>query len=658
MNIIKLHRDIISKKIDINDLYNMKNDFISIYNKIISGNASDFYEIEAFIKLCLDYYAYSENGDVLITDSEYDKLMTFYNNLGYDNIIYTDSIVDYTIWPIVKHKAPGVVGSISKIYTTEELHKYINSMDNVDEFILAPKFDGISACIEIRDGKRIYAVTRADGHSGQDILQVVLRSKMALCHPIKDGFYKCELVVSQSDFELLIEEKKYANRRSATAGIVNSPKNLEYAKYITIIPLAYYNGSNHIDYIAPWQVTITYSRKASKIMDNISKILNIIRKSDFPFRTDGVVIYPKSKHLLVNHNDIMNYAIAFKVNTAEALTTIKYGYMSIGRLGHAVPMVKVHPVEVNETIVEDVSLSSYDKFAQMDLRENETVIVYSAGDVIPQLRVPENREFSLKDNYLKIKKECTYCGEKLSRIGNEYKCTNDSCVRIRTGKIINFLVKIGVKNVSDATIEDLYNGKIIDEIDDLFDLKASDIVELDNYGAVSATNIIEELKTVFSKDILISTLFGALGIPNISEKKCRNILKYITIDEILTSKRSKIIDKLLDAENVGMITAETFANFVIQNRSLIRSLLDNLNIVVDKKYKGNIVFTGFRNKELSDTFDAMGYEMSDNINGKTVAVVTSDYNENSTKCKVAIKKGVTIISLSDINNLIRELNRK
>ena len=76
----------------------------------------------------------------------------------------------------------------------------------------------------------------------------------------------------------------------------------------------------------------------------------------------------------------MDDAIAYKVNTAEALTQVEFGYVSVGRLGNAIPMLRVRPVEVNETTVTDVSLGSFDKFVNMDIHEGEQVLIYSAGD--------------------------------------------------------------------------------------------------------------------------------------------------------------------------------------------------------------------------------------------------------------------------------------
>jgi len=625
--------------------------------------------LESVIRLCLDYYAYSD-GDVLISDKQYDDIMNIWLLLGGKPIIYADSLSIGSTWEMKKHEYPGLVGSIKKVYSMEELSDYLEKYRGIRKWGIAPKFDGVSGAITIANGKIESGVTRGDGFEGQDITEVVKRAKMIdedwwpyvsredySC----DGRYKCELVITQYDFNKLIEEKKYANRRSATTGIVNSPKNLQYAKYITIIPLLYVNGEHNEQFlynppgIKTFEIGENKKDNLKKFEKEIFNMLAIVRNADFPIRVDGVVLFPYG--LKLNEMDYMQDSIAYKVNTNEAFTQIDYGYVSVGRLGNAIPMLKVHPVEVNETIVSDVSLSSFDKFARFDIHEGETVLVYSAGDVIPQVKLPEPRMYQANAPYLKIKKVCPYCEEKLERFGLEYKCINPECSRLVTGKIINFLSKLGVENISDRTIEILYEHKMIRTIPDIFKLTIDDIAPLSGFGEVSANNIIGEINRLKRDEVSVSQLFGALGIPNISEKKCRNIFNYITIDDIQDSSSKKIRHKILDADNIGIKTAEVFIDFIENNKALINFLIREMNISVDKIYKGNVVFTGFRNADLAKRFNLVFYDVSESINSKTVAVITNDYNHNSPKCKTALKKGIDIVDLVDIEDLFNELKK-
>ena len=679
MSIKKLRKDLLSGKINLSTLEKYKDELIVKYSELMSINIlseEEFDELEDLIMLFLDYYNYSETGEVLISDHEYDLLMNHYIANGGSLISRSDTLQNQTQWKFIEHESPGIVGSIKKIYTFEELYvwwKKFCEHGKIRSFRIAPKFDGISSAIKItnHNGEGVIkkAVTRNDGIVGQDITKMVSNTKngksLAVVYGsnIKNGesiWIKTELVINTIDFGKLNEDrdgngdKKYANRRSATSGIVNTPKNLKYAKYVTVIPLAAHYLSNDMIEYTPMDSKIIGISEPLQLMEAINMMLSKIRDASYPIRTDGVVLYPLGEDIIPNYDDIMDNAIAYKVNTEEALTTIEYGYVSVGRLGNAIPMLHVTPVEVNETIVQDVSLGSFDKFMNMGLYEGEQVVIYSAGNVIPQAKLPEHRNYRIGADYLRIKKRCPFCGEKLTRYKNSYKCSNPRCPRVNSGKISNFVIKLDAENVSDKTIEDLVENGLIKTIPDIFYIEEADIERLDGYGKDSARMIVGEFQKIKTRPIPISTLLGSLGIQGISEKKCKNLLKNVNWQKLLRNPKKLKFD-LTDSDNVGMKTASIFTDFIDENASLIQELLDIMNIVNDVSYKGNVVFTGFRDSELEAKFNNIGYEVSNNVNSDTVAVIDASYSHDSTKCKSAKKKGIDIVYKGDVNEVLREL---
>lgn len=673
MKLQEIRNKIVSGDLDINSLGQLKESFFLLeYYKMISNKTdvmSNLTEIENFLMICLDYYTYSESGDTLISDHEFDMLMNKYCSTGKERIIWADSLRGQTTWSFIKHKMPGMVGSVNKIYTYAELDKYLASWrlkKGYRRYIIAPKFDGVSSCAEINNNDIVSGATRYDGYQGQNITEVVRGARNSsffdeMMNGMETGFYKCELLVTQSDFDNLIQEKRYANRRSATTGIINTPKNLNLARYITIIPLAFYDGKKTMKYLPPDSYEIT-ATSTQDVLDEINKMLQYIRSADYDARTDGVILFPLGEDVNINYNDIMSNAIAYKVNTEEAYTTIEYGYVSVGKLGYAIPMIHVKAVEVNETIVRDVSLGSFDKYAGMDLHEGEKVIVFSAGNVIPQMRVPEEREYKENSDYLKIKKRCPYCDEKLTRISNEYKCTNDDCAHVKAGFITNFITKLKVNNIADGTIDALYLNKLVTDIPSIFELKKEDISALEGFGETSAEAIVTELRNLKNKEIPVSVFIGALGIPDISEKKCRNIFKYITLKDLFEMSNEKLLYQVINAEKTGLRTAEVFVEYIKNNRKLIKNLSSTMNIVKDIKWKGNICFTGFRDPKIEAELNDLHYEVSDSVNNATLAVVAASYDPydamQSGKIKSALKKGLNILQYSEIETLMKELRRR
>lgn len=677
MNIKKIRNDIISGNLSISNLLEddkIQTDLALLYEQLMKQKVwtkDEFEDAEDLLMIYLDVYNYSE-GDVLISDHKYDMLMCRYIDNGGDQLTCSDTIKDKTKWDFVQHEQPGVVGSIKKIYSMDELmifwHKCRPSANGIRKFILAPKYDGISSGIKIVKKKGIQlGVTRNDGVKGQDITKLILNTKNGKTlsdyygDPMNNEgtlWIKTELVVKTEDFNKLLEEASYANRRSATSGIINTPKNLHLAKYVTILPLAiYHEQTDVLEYTPPDSVEIA-TRDPYYLMDEIENMLSKIRDSSFPIRTDGVVIYPVRECPDLNHEDFMDRSIAFKVNTEEALTRADYGYVSVGRLGRAVPMLHVKPVEVNETIVQDVSLSTFDKFLGMDIHENEQVLVYAAGNVIPQAKLPNHRSYKKKAKLIEIPMVCPYCGKKLKRDKAIYSCANQSCPRIISGKISNFITKLGVENVSDKTIEDLMNAGLLREIIDIFDVTVDEIVKLDGYAEVSADMIVGEFEKLKKKEVPISSLLGALGIQGISKKKCRLIIQQMeSYKDLYSMEPNRLQWDLTNVDGIGLKTASVFVEFITENREMIEDLLYTMNIVNDPQYLGNVVFTGFRDPELEEKFNEVGYEVSGNVNSKTACVIDASYSHDSTKCEAAKRKGLEIYHKSDADKIVEFLSK-
>lgn len=651
---------------------------VSKYKSIECMTTKEFEECKDLIMILLDFYTYNEDGKVIVSDFDYDQLMTNYCMNGGTPITNADILkMIETKWKFVVHDEPGIVGSIKKVYDEAAVvcwWKAMKTFELVRKFRIAPKYDGVSSAITINGkGELLLAVTRNDGYKGQDITKVVsnarninhvLEKYAKKIKPNEILRIKTEIVMSTEAFNECVKEKNYANRRSATIGIVNSPKNVHLAKYIDIIPLAVYDPQREVLSYKPRASYILETDSPHGLINEVHTFLSYIRSADFRYRTDGVVIYPMPKDSEewdqikdFNKADFMDHAIAFKVNTNEGLTTVDYGYISIGPLGYARPMLHVKPVEVNETVAQDVSLGSFDIFASMDLHEGEQVVVFSAGDVIPQARLPEKRRYSIGSKLVKIKKRCPFCNAKLTRDRGTYRCENEDCPRVNQGKIINFITKLKVRDVAEATIADLYEHELIKTIPDIFTLTKEDVLSMDGYQDAKADLIIDEFEKLSKREVTISELLGALGIKGISTKKCRKIIDALGGDPDVIFKKDpeKLFYQLITGEGVGDVTASVFIDFLKENQKLIRKLTKMMHIVLDKTYEGNIVFTGFRDEELENRFLQLGYEMSSAVTSKTKAVISASYDLNSSKCQAALKKKVPIINRTNVDEFIKSL---
>lgn len=625
-----------------------------------------------FLMICMDVYTYSDMGEVLVSDWTYDQVMNIYMELMQKpRIQFADYLMSTTIWPFAKHEAPFMVGTINcKVYDIDTLAAWLEQRkrEGYTRILYAPKFDGISVCVTIRNGIIVKAMTRNNGVEGQDITEVVRkmnRHKKIFGKDTPDGYYKCELVVTTEDYNELVLHKPYANRRSAASAIISTPSNLAYAEYITAIMLAWVDFEGYrMKYLAWTWVNDLVRHPESFVLDdvydNIERILGKIRGAEFPIRVDGVVLFPIfTADDAPNTVDLMACSLAYKVNTQEARTRVKYVYMSVGRMGKGMPMAKVYPAEVNETIVQDVSLGSMSMFASRCIHENEEVIVIAAGDVIPYLKMPEERHYPQGAKRLQIDLRCPYCGKKLRpKTGDDKNvyCLNPSCPRVLSGKIANFLDKMEIADgYRDATFLTLVEKGLMTTIEDLFTLHTKLNQVADAIGSlVEAEKLMDGLSVLRTETFEVSKVFGALGIPNIAQKTCQAIFRDMTLDYLLSMKKTAIYMAVLGTPGMGDATARTFAEWMMENRDLIDTIMENMQLKDDGIAWGTVCFTGFRNKVYADMLKDIGFPTSDRVSKDTVAVVYSG-NLQTGNARKALTKNIPLIHVGEIDKLIDSL---
>lgn len=641
----RIRKRLTTGTMSVDDVVAMKDDFSKLAYFIIDqdrdkGKIDDELVgiLKDFLMICLDVYTYSDNGDVLIPDYTYDQVMGIYCDAAKcERLAYADYISSSTIWPFVKHEAPFMVGTISrKVYDLDTLEMYLDEFqrDGYERILYAPKFDGVSTAVTKKNGTIVRAVTRNNGYEGQDITEVIKRMnrKKKIFDKLPDGYYKCEVVMSTKDFDELCTIKPYANRRSASSACISAPSNLPFAEYLTAIPLAWVNfEGTEMKYLASQYAEGLVENPSdfslANVYENITRILHHIRTSDYPIRTDGVVLFPiYGPRDAPNTTDLMANCVAYKVNTQEAITRADYAYMSIGRTGMAKPMLHVEPVEVNETIVKDISLGSFRIFSSMNLHKDEEVIVYSAGDVIPQVRMPDIRSYPKGAPRLEMDIRCPHCGKKLKAKDEkevDLFCMNPRCPRVLSGRIAAFLEKLDLaEGFRDRTFYALVEAKIVYTIEDLFTLqKRYEDVAKALHSNLEAEQLIEALKELKNKKFEVSQVLGAVGIEGIGQKTCQNIFSEISLDELLDLKKNQIIRQLMNIHGVGYETATTLGEWIDENRDFIETLDENMQIVNDSLKYATICFTGFRNKEYQDRFKQLGFPVTDSVTNQTIACV-------------------------------------
>lgn len=644
------------------------------YINYLKNNVSNLYKdvdetaLYKFIIIQLDYYTFSNTGSVFIADSDYDYAVSTLNMMeGKYQAPTTNHFQPSKVsWQLKKHNAPQMVGSVSKSFSIPEVEHFIstecNGLYGTTNIVFAPKYDGVGICLEYDPSKYdiVSALTRKDGTYGQELIKLIQKTKnyddvvnkAITIFGSNRGFIKGEILLSQTDFNELIKEKPYKNRRNGTSGLINTPSNIEYAKYLTVMPLVYgIQQTKNFKYIysPDGYASINYNEIKNNldiVGNTISDILYNTHQSSFEYRTDGVVIFVDNIH--ITYNNVMEHAIAYKTNSKTNITKIVNGYISIGRSGKATPMIKVEPCDLNETMVTDVSLSNFNKVLKLDLHEHDTIAIESSGDVIPMVSHVV-KIGSAMPLYFDLK--CPICGYNLvpytAGTGvTEYECRNNNCPRIISGKITNFLEKLGANGISDQTVLNIYEALNLRDITDFLDTKKyrAKLTTLPDWGATSANNFCNEIERIKSKPITYGEFLGALGIPGISTKKCKSLFSVVDYNNFMKLCHAGNFEDadrdFYTIKGFSVKSIDTFMDFIKTNLSIIDKLSESFTLVNDKRSDANVVFTGFRDKEMEEYLSRKGIEVSDNINGQTIAVVSA--NKSSGKTKKAIERNIPV----------------
>lgn len=672
---IHIHDSLMSNRMPLDDLSKYVTDAKAYADYIIDMKYSDHNiskkALFAFLETCLVYYTYSESGSELITDTEYDKCMERWVNMGNEPITTTEYNSEGlgTRWEIVHHDYPNMVGSLLKEYSIDKFVQIIDEFYEMEgskrRIHYAPKYDGNSICVSFNNGKMLRALTRKNGKVGQDVSPAVRRFnnfdkliELAVSFfGMGPGAIKCEILCDKLEYTSSADiRERYANCRSAVSGIMSSPKNLDLAYHLHVQPLAIYDATTKkYTYVA--SVTNGIITDHPLQPEKIEILLEKYRSADFPVRIDGVVAYVENEDASLYAKDAMATAYAFKVNSAVGVTRIVSSYFSIGRGGRATPMITVEPCDVNETVVTDVNLSSIAKMKSLNLHIGDTIEIESAGDVIPMIKRVIERDKQGEE--LSFSSKCPYCGHRLTSITEGIiGCVNPSCPRILSGQLANFFETVGMKGFSDECFIDLVENGHIHSVYEALTITESDLRNL-NWGNITISNFMEEIRKIKNKPIDEALFIGALGIPGISVTKCKKILSELPLERIFGwldrgLPSSYVTDAVADIDGFGMKSARVFTEFIDNNYSDIKNAMKELNIISYQKKLGRFTLTGFTDDELENKITGLGYEVG-GLTKDTIALIAADARTNSGKAQKARKYGIPIITEDEFDTFIEKI---
>lgn len=607
---------------------------------------------------------------------------------------------------IVSHNNPNLVGTLDKckcvlcndveeetlsdpsykIFERDFLGNHImKGIINPNEkigLILELKYDGISVVVTVKNKKIINAVSRGD--TGAD--------KATDLTPILEGYtfdkmidtdteidVKCEAVMTYQDlyYYNLERGKDYKNCRSAIIGLFSSNDGYLYQRYITLIPLAVaptnpdeedWEPMNRLEeisfinkYLSSYKEFLRYSYVEGTYNELCYLVKRFVDEAEYarpimPTMYDGVVVSYLDENIreaLGRENFVNKYSVAIKFDTMKKQTTLLAITYTVGKDGTITPMAHYAPVEFIGTIHTKSSISSVERFNRNHFKIGNVIQVEYRNDVMPYVTTPDidfNKNNPEKE--LEFIKECPVCGHTLifSKSAKSAKCPNINCKGRRTARLADMLSKLGIKDFGEARIEKIDKTTL----KQLLNTTRQELEPI--IGPVNAYNFVQRMNTLKTEPIYDFQLVGSIGFSGLAIETWKKIFSKMTLQEFKEYYCSgHLPSELLKIKGIGQNSINTIMNEYTYYENDIETILSMSNVVQSKglfENQKSIRVSGFRDQELMDKLNKLGYDASDKSVTKSTNLLIIPYEGyTSSKLKKIGENTIVVAKDEFLNNM-------
>ncbi len=596
----------------------------------------------------------------------------------------------------VKHRYPML--SLSNSYSREEVADFVSRVEKENGrtlFSMELKYDGVAISLSYKDGQLVRGVTRGDGEKGDEITANVrtVRSIPLLLrgdHP-KEFEARGEILFMRAQFEKLNAERAakgeelYANPRNTAAGTLKQQDPKDVAKrgldnFIYTLQGEELPFNSHFENILAahaWGFkTPDPKRRFIDRADSVEGIMAFIDHWDKARHTlemdiDGIVI--KVDDLRVQQElgltaKSPRWAIAYKFQAEQALTTLNEVLYQVGRTGAITPVANLQPVLLAGTTVKRASLHNADQIAKLDLHIGDKVKVEKGGEIIPKIVGVDVDQRLPNAQRVEFPHACPECGAELVRYDGEaqHYCPNEhACPPQITGRIEHFVGRrmMAIDGLGGETVLELVQAGLVHNVADLYDLTKDQLLGLGKgWGEKSAAQVIDGIAA--SKAIPFEQVLFALGIRHVGETVAKKIARGVgNIDRLMTMT----LDELTGLDEVGEVIAQSILDFfgADGNRRILQRLREaglqfevdpSLMRVAGDALKGltfvvSGVFKGYDRDGIKEAIERNGGKVSGSISKKT-SFVLAGADMGPAKRAKAEELGVKVIDEEEFERMI------
>ena len=618
-------------------------------------------ELVALLNRYATEYYTSDNPSV--SDSEYDRLYRELVELetAYPDQVLADSPTHRVGGKVLdgfeKYSHQYPLYSLQDAFSREELEAFdarVRKEVAHPTYICELKIDGLSISLTYEKGILVAGATRGDGSIGENITENLKRVKdIPLTLPEElDITVRGECYMPRASFDQVNQarqengEPEFANPRNAAAGTLRqldtavvAKRNLATFLYQEASPSTRDSQEKVLRHLEQLGFVVNPKRI---LAENIDEIWNFIQevgqeRDSLPYDIDGVVIKVND---LAGQEELgftvkaPKWAVAYKFPAEEKEAQLLSVDWTVGRTGVVTPTANLTPVQLAGTTVSRATLHNVDYIAEKDIRKEDTVIVYKAGDIIPAvLRVVESKRVS--EEKLDIPTNCPSCNSDLLHFEDEValRCINPRCPAQIMEGWIHFASRdaMNITGLGPSIVEKLFAANLVKDVADIYRLKEEDFLLLEGVKEKSASKLYQAIQA--SKENSAEKLLFGLGIRHVGSKASQLLLQHFHSIENLAQADP---DEVASIESLGGVIAKSLQTYFATEGSeiLLRELTEagvNLTykgqtVVADAALSGlTVVLTGklerLKRSEAKSKLESLGAKVTGSVSKKTDLVV-------------------------------------
>ncbi len=618
-------------------------------------------ELVALLNRYATEYYTSDNPSV--SDSEYDRLYRELVELetAYPDQVLADSPTHRVGGKVLdgfeKYSHQYPLYSLQDAFSREELEAFdarVRKEVAHPTYICELKIDGLSISLNYEKGILVAGATRGDGSVGENITENLKRVKdIPLTLPEElDITVRGECYMPRASFDQVNQarqengEPEFANPRNAAAGTLRqldtavvAKRNLATFLYQEASPSTRDSQEKVLRHLEQLGFVVNPKRI---LAENIDEIWNFIQevgqeRDSLPYDIDGVVIKVND---LANQEELgftvkaPKWAVAYKFPAEEKEAQLLSVDWTVGRTGVVTPTANLTPVQLAGTTVSRATLHNVDYIAEKDIRKDDTVIVYKAGDIIPAvLRVVESKRVS--EEKLDIPTNCPSCDSDLLHFEDEValRCINPRCPAQIMEGLIHFASRdaMNITGLGPSIVEKLFAANLVKDVADIYRLQEEDFLLLEGVKEKSASKLYQAIQA--SKENSAEKLLFGLGIRHVGSKASQLLLQHFHSIENLAQADP---EEVASIESLGGVIAKSLQTYFATEGSKV--LLDELKEAgVNLDYKGQtvvadaalsgltVVLTGklerLKRSEAKSKLESLGAKVTGSVSKKTDLVV-------------------------------------